>query len=349
MHTTIGRGYRDQYHAESRRRETSGGLCTVGILIALALGILVVSLAIAGQPLTGKVRRIGYLSPGFPPLPEAFRQGLRELGWVEDQNLAIESRWAEGKVARFPELATELVHLGVDVLVVSSVSAALVVKDMTHTIPIVMLGVNNPVEAGLVTSLARPGGNITGLDSFVQELDPKRLQLLQEVVPGLTRVAFLWDATNPLAEQAYGEMRGIAQALGLTLLSAAVRGPEEFESVLAAMTQAHAEALFVLATPLNSAHSSQIAALALKSGLPTMCGARVSAMRGCLIAYGPSSLDMFRRGAIYVDKILKGAKPADLPVERPMKFELVINLKTAKALGLTMPPALLFQATEVIQ
>jgi putative ABC transport system substrate-binding protein len=318
-------------------------------MLILALGFLVVPLAVEGQPLAGKVRRIGYLSPGIPPLPEAFRQGLRELGWVEDQNLVIESRWAEGKVARLPELATELVHLRVDVLVVVSVSAALVVKDMTHTIPIVMLGVNNPVEAGLVTSLAQPGGNITGLDSFVQELAPKRLELLQEVVPGLTRVAFLWDATNPLAEQAYGEIRGVAQALGLTLLSAAVRGPEEFERVLTAMTQEHAEALFVLSTPLNGAHSSQIAALALKSGLPTMCGTRVSAMRGCLIAYGPSSRDMFRRGAIYVDKILKGAKPADLPVERPMKFELIINLKTAQALGITMPPSLLMLADEVIK
>jgi putative ABC transport system substrate-binding protein len=220
---------------------------------------------------------------------------------------------------------------------------------MTHTIPIVMLGVNNPVEAGLVTSLAQPGGNITGLDSFVQELDPKRLQLLQEVVPGLTRVAFLWDATNPLSEQAYGEMRVIAQALGITLLSAAVRGPEEFERVFATMTQAHAEALFVLSTPLNSAHSRQIAALALKSGLPTVCGTRASAMTGCLISYGTSSLDMFRHGAIYVDKILKGAKPADLPVERPMKFELVINLKTAQALGITMPPTLLVLADKVIQ
>jgi putative ABC transport system substrate-binding protein len=321
-------------------------LKTLRLVVMLALVILTVPLAAHAQPST-KVHRIGWLSGGSPPAGvRALQQGLRDLGYVEGQNLVIEQRHAEGNDERLPALAVELVRLKVDVLVTAFTPAALAAKDATTTIPIVMAGVSNPVERGLVASLAQPGGNLTGLSNTPGPgFGGKQLELLKEAVPALSRVGVFWDSTF----QALGELEAAAQALGMTVLSADIQKPEHVEAAFATMLQERAEALFVTAAAPNVRHLQQIVDFATAHRLPTMLSNRSAVEAGGLMSYFLNWTALRRRSAVYVDKILKGAKPADIPVERPTTFELVINLKTAKAFGLTIPPTLLFQADEVIQ
>jgi len=324
-------------------------LCAMRIL-TLALGLLVAPLAAEAQP-PGKVSRIGYLGTDPPPADwwDALLDGLRERGYREGWNLVFERRFSEGNAERFPEFAAELVRLRVDLIIVPTTPAALAAKHATQTIPIIIPSAIDPVGAGLVASLARPVGNITGLSALGPELSGKRLELLKEVVPGMTRVAVLWNAANPANASAWQETQAAAGALGLLLHSQDVRGPQDLEGAFALTAQARPDALLVLGDSLLNMHGQQIVAFATQQHLPSMFGRRESVRAGGLMYYGSSPPDRFRRAAYYVDRILKGAKPADLPVEQPMKFELVINLKTAKALGLTIPPHILFQADEVIK
>ena len=321
-------------------------------LCGLTLGTLCAPLA-AGAQQPGKVARIGHLSFGSATpgsrLDEAFRQGLRELGYVEGQNIVIEYRWAEGRAERLPDLAAELVSLKVDIIVAAGTPAPLAAKHSTRTIPIVMSSAGDPVGSGLVASLARPGGNVTGLSTFTRELAAKRLQLLKGVVPGVSQVAVLWNAANPYAVLVMRETGAAARTLGVQVQSLEVRDPDEFENAFPAAIRGRAGALIVVDDPLTYLYRMRIADLAARNRLPAMYGFREYAEAGGLMAFGTSLADLYRRAATYVDKILKGAKPADLPVEQPTKFELVVNLKTAKALGLTIPPSVLLRADEIIQ
>ena len=328
-------------------------MTTMALLVTLALSIFVAPLATRAQPPT-HVPRIGVLSgrgttPGRDSFVEAFLEGMRALGYVEGQNLVLEYRGAEWQYERFPALAAELVHLKVDVLMVPSMAAALAAKHATTTIPIVMTNAGDPVGSGLVASLARPGGNVTGLAVMEPEVVGKQLEFLKDVLPTVSRVAILWNPANPVHAVNVRAADVAAQALGVQLHRVEARGPEAFDRAFAAVTSAHAGALLVLGDAMVFEHRRRLAELAATSRLPTMHNIRPFVEAGGLMAYGPSTLDIRRRAAVYVDKILKGAKPADLPVEQPMKFELVINLKTAKALGITFPPTLLIQADEVIQ
>ncbi len=268
---------------------------------------------------------------------------------MEGQNLVLEFRWAQLQYDRLPALAAELVRLQPDVIIDHTTLSALAAKHTTTTIPIVMIGVDDAVSEGLVASLAHPGGNITGLSIQYTELSGKRLEFLKQVVPNLARIAVLYNPTYPSMARAVHETQVAAQALGVTLLLVEVRDPSEFEAAFAAMTRGHAEALLVLIDPLVNEHRVQMADLAMRSQLPMTVDERGQVEAGGLMGYGVYWPDVIRRAAYYADRILKGAKPADLPVEQPSKFELVINLKTAQALGLTMPPVLLFQADEVLQ
>jgi putative tryptophan/tyrosine transport system substrate-binding protein len=324
-------------------------LCAM-LILTLAFDLLVAPLAAEAQP-PGKVYRIGFLStdPPLAHLWEALLEGLRERGYIEGQNLVFERRFSEGHAERFPEFAAELVRLRVDCIIVTTTPAALAAKHATQTIPIVMPTMIDPVGAGLVASLARPGGNVTGLSPIYPDLVGKRLELLKDVVPGLARVVVLWNAANPANAAAWQETQAAARALGLLLQSQDVRGPQDLEGAFARTAQARPEALLVLSDALLGMHRPQIAAFATQQQLPSMFAHREWVVAGGLMSYGASFSDLFRRAATYVDKILKGAKPADLPVEQPMQFELVINLKTAQALGITIPQSTLFQATEVIQ
>jgi|RhiMethySRZTD1v2_1073278.scaffolds.fasta_scaffold422971_1 putative tryptophan/tyrosine transport system substrate-binding protein len=325
-------------------------LCTVGLVVTLALVRLLLSPTSGAQPAT-KVYRIGWLSAGTRPSGSvtaigAFQQGLRDLGYVEGQNLVIEQRYAEGDDERLPALAAELVRLRVDVLVTIFTRAALAAKDATTTIPIVMSGVSKPVERGLVASLAHPGGNLTGLaNNPGQGFSGKQIELLKEAVPTLSRVGVFWDSTF----QDVRDYEAAAQALGITVISADVQKPEHVAAAFATMLQERAEALFVTAAAQNVRHYRQIVEFATVHRLPTMFDDSGVVEAGGLMSYFLNWSDLRRRSAVYVDKILKGAKPADLPVEQPTTFELIINLKTAQALGLTIPPSLLFQANEVIR
>ena len=303
---------------------------------------------------TAKVPRVGWLSPGSAASDEhflaSFRDGLGELGWAEGKNIAMESRWAEGSYERLPDLAAELVRLKVDVIVASVTQASPAAKQATATIPIVMVGVGDPLGSGLVASLAHPGGNVTGPSSMLADVSGKQLALLRETVPDASPVAVLWNPANPVWQAAASrETEVAARALGLRLQLVEARGPDELEGAFAAMTAVRAGALFVPADIILVRHAQPIADLAARHRLPAMYGFREHVEAGGLMSYAASFAVMFRRAATFVDKILKGASPADLPVERPIEFELVINLKTAKALGLTVPPAVLAQATEVIQ
>jgi putative ABC transport system substrate-binding protein len=320
----------------------------------LILSLLVVPLATAAQQAT-TVYRIGRLSPG-PPLPEpdrreaAFRQGLRDLGYVEGHNLVLVYRYAEGNADRLHEMAAELVRLKADVLVAEGLAATRAAQHATHTLPIVMTGTPDPVEAGFVASLARPGGNITGLSFFGADLPGKRLELLKETVPQSTRIAVVGNPAHPDYAPRLHSLTVVARALGLHLHVVEVRGADALDAAFAAMTHAGAEALLVLEEPQVLDHlRKRIADLAVTHRLPTMYSWKRSVEAGGLMAYGPSFPDIFRRAATYVDKILQGTKPADLPVERPTKFELVLNLKTAETLGLTIPPSILVQVDEVIK
>jgi ABC-type uncharacterized transport system substrate-binding protein len=317
--------------------------------VALTLSILVAPfVADAQQP--GRVPRIGILqnTVALNTYTEAFRQGLRALGWVEDQNMVIESREGRG-YEHYPDLAAELVRLQVDVIFATNAPAIQAAMRATTTIPIVMVSLGDPVAAGFVASLARPGGNITGLSGFSPELSGKQLELLKEVVPNVARVALLANPTNPHTPFIVSEAEMAARALGVQLHLLEVREPNELGSVFAAMTSARAEALLVLPDPMLSGQSGRIVELAAQSRLPAMYAELSWALAGGLMVYGVSLDDMNRRAATYVDKILKGAKPRDLPVEQPTKFDLLINLKTALALGLSIPPSILFQADEVIR
>src|SRR5262245_3357121 len=323
-------------------------LSAIGLM--LALGLLVAPLTAQAQP-PDKVYRIGFLSTDPPPARgwDALLDGLRERGYREGQNLVFERRFSEGKAERFPELAAELVRLRVDCVLVITTPAALAAKHATQTIPIVMTSAIDPVGAGLVASLARPGGNLTGLSTLVPELSVKRLELLQEVVPGLTRVAVLWNAANPANASVWQETQAAAHALGLQLHAQDVRSPQDLRGALALTAQVRPEALLVLGDSLLYMHEQHLVEFATQHHLPSMFSRRESVMAGGLMSYASSLPARYRRAADYVAKILQGAKPADLPVEQPMKFELVINLKTAKALGIMMPPSLLLLADEVIQ
>jgi putative ABC transport system substrate-binding protein len=326
---------------------------TIGRSVALILALLLAPRASAAQPLP-RVPRVGLLwfgSPVVGPSPqlEAFRQGLRERGYLEGQNIVIEYRHAGMRPGLLPDLAANLVLSRVEVIVAAGDPAIQAVKQATTTIPIVMVASADPVGSGFVASLARPGGNLTGSSAMSPELSGKRLQLLTEALPSVSRVAVLFNPTDPARGLDWQALQGAAQAFGRQLHPVEVRSPDAFDSAFAAMARAGAEALIVLGDTLTVSYRLQIVDLAAKHQLPAMYSGREFVDAGGLMAYGPSLPDAFRRAAAYVDKILKGAKPADLPVEQPTTFELVINLKTARALGLTLAPALLFQADEVIQ
>ena len=320
----------------------------VGVIVTLTLGLLAAPLTAAAPP-AGKVWRIGYLVAGIGRIPEAFRQGLRDLGYVEGQNLTIEYRHADNQLDRLADLAAELVRLPVDVLVTGGGNAARAARQVTSTIPIVVAGAVDPVGDGLVASLAQPGGNITGLSLLSLELGGKRLELLKEVVPTASRVAVLFNPASPGNRRQWREMEGAARLLGVQLHALEVGGPAELERAFDTATREGAGALIILENFLFNTYQTQIIHLAAKSQLPAMYEQREFVDAGGLMSYSPSRPDLFRRAAAYVDKILTGTKPADLPVEQPMKFELVLNLKTAQALGITFPATLLFQADEVIR
>jgi putative tryptophan/tyrosine transport system substrate-binding protein len=322
-------------------------------MVMVGGGLLAAPLAAEGQPKAG-VPRIGYLGNSSPSLEsdlvDAFRQGLGEFGYTEGQNITIEYRWAEGKYDRFPDLVADLVRLKVDVIVTAGTPGALAAKQATKTIPIVMAVAADAVGAGLVASLARPGGNVTGSTTIAQELEGKRLELLREVVPRLSRVAVLWNPANPVQPIILKQTQLAAPALYLRLEPiVGVSGVRELEGAFATISRVRPDALILLADRFLLAERTRIVEFAAKRRLPTMYPYREMVKAGGLMSYSPSYPDLFRRAATYVDKILRGAKPADLPVEQPTKLELVINLKTARALGLTIPPSLLQRADQVIE
>jgi putative ABC transport system substrate-binding protein len=325
----------------------------VAVVALLALGVVAASLAAEAQQ-AGKVYRIGYLSTptraSVERVLQAFLRTLRELGWVEGQNLTIEYRWAEGDVERLPDLAAELVRRKVDVIVAPAGSAALAAKNATSSIPIVMIFPSDPVEMGLVASLRRPGGNITGTTLTPgPEIFGKQLQILKETIPHASRVAILSNPADPSFATQVREVEATARSLRIRLQHVEARGPEEFDSAFAAMAQERAEALLVAGTSTFLAHRARLAELAVKSRLPTMYSFRENVEAGGLMAYAVNMTDFIGHAAVYVDKILKGAKPAELPVQQPTKFEFVINLNTAKSLGLTIPQSVLARADDLIQ
>jgi putative ABC transport system substrate-binding protein len=322
------------------------------LIVALALGMFSTPAIIEAQQ-PGKVFRVGYLESGAAApsahLFESFRQGLRDLGWVEGQNIAIELRVAEGKYERLRDLAAELVKLQADVIFASSTPAALAAKQATTTVPIVIGRVADPVGSGLVASLAHPGGNITGWTHLGRELRAKYVELIKEAVPGATRIGVLWNPANPIHGPSLENVKTAAQALKVQLRPVGVQDPQELESAFSALAREHGEALVVLPDGMFLAQGTRIIALSARGRLPAMYGMTELTKAGGLMGYGVNLPDMYRHGASFVDRILKGAKPADLPVEQPTKFELVINLKTAKVLGLTIPQSVLVRADEVIR
>ena len=300
-----------------------------------------------------KVARIGFLASSSSERVKsrlaAFQQGLRELGYVEGKNVIVEYRSAEGKFERLPEIASELVRLKVDLLVVEGAPAAHATKNATSVIPIVIGNAADPVGTGLVASLARPGGNITGLSDFNLGVVTKRLELLKEIVPSASRVAVLWNPTNPTNPLQLKETQTAAPGLGVTLLSLEAKGADDIERAFSAIRKERPGALIVIGDPMFGTHQKRITQLTIKSRLPAIYGAPESVDAGGLMSYGTNFADLFRRAATYVDKILKGTKPADLPVEQPKKFEFIINLKAAKQIGLTIPPNVLVRADKVIK
>lgn len=328
----------------------------IGPLVGLVLVVLAPP-APSDQPdATDRVFRIGFLAFGPRPAGRsvaasplvAFRQTLRELGYVEGRNLALEERWAEARLNRLPVLAAELVHLEPDIIVASGAGAVRAAMRTTQQIPIVIAGAADPVAEGLVTSLAHPDANVTGVSVLPgRELEGKRLQLLKEAIPGVTRVAVVLDSTSRLDPT---PLENAAKALGITLLlSGETESPDEFEDTFAEMVRDSADALYAPETPINARQRRLIVELASKHRLPAIYGARGFVEAGGLMAYGPDFAELFRRAAFYVDRILKGATPSELPVEQPIHFELVINIKTAKSLGLSFPRSILIQADEVIR
>jgi putative ABC transport system substrate-binding protein len=319
-----------------------------GIIAAFTLSLLPPSLPADAQQV-GKVHRIGYLTAGGG-VEQSFRDAMRQLGYLEGQNIVIEGRFAERKLERLPDLAADLVRLKVDVIVTITTPAAQAAKNATATIPVVMAGSAFPVELGLVASLARPGGNVTGVTNNPGPgFAGKWLQLLKEAAPTIRRVATIHDLSIAPEARGWAEMQDAARTLSLTLLSKDVRTAEDFDGAFAAIARERADALIVLPSSLNVTHTKRIVDFATKHRLPTMFGDGNAVKAGGLVSYWANFGDLRRRAAIYVDKILKGAKPAELPVEEPTKFELVINLRTAKALGLKIPQSILIRADEVIQ
>jgi putative ABC transport system substrate-binding protein len=322
---------------------------TVLILSAMLLALCLS--AQAQQP--SKVPKIGFLvGPSrsfFANRIELFQQGLHSLGYTKGKNIVIEYRYADGKADRLPALAAELVGLKVDVIVTGATPSVLAAKKATSTIPIVFVSTSDPVASGLVASLARPGANITGLAIVAPELSGKRLELLKEAFSNISRVAFLWNSANPAQGLQWKETQAAAQALGLQLQSLEVRSSNDFDDVFEAALRERAQALVVAPEPLINTHLKRIVEFAAKNRLPAMYGGPEVVDAGGLMSYAPDYTHQYRRAATYVDKILKGAKPADLPVEQPTKFEFIINLKTAKQLGLTIPPNVLARADRVIK
>jgi putative tryptophan/tyrosine transport system substrate-binding protein len=313
---------------------------------------------VAAWPLAARAQQprrytIGHLSAGAaaaaPELWAVYVDALRELGLVERKNVTFERRYAENRLDRLPELAADLVHLNVDVIVTVGTLAPLAAKRATTTIPIVMANAGDPVGSGLVASLARPGGNITGMSLMAPDLGAKRLELLKEVLPRVFRVGILWNAANPYSALVFKETENAAPILGIQLQSIEVRGPNDIDTDLPAAMQQPIGALITVEDPLTFSHRKRIADFAASNQLPTIHGLREYVEVGGLMSYGTNQADLFRRAAGYVEKVLKGAKPADLPVQQPTKFELVINLKTAKALGLDIPATVLARADEVIE
>ncbi len=324
----------------------------VTLVVTFALGLLAGPLPTEAQQQAGKVYRIGNLSlragPSAPD--EAFRQALRDLGWIEGQNIAIEYRWAAGKRDRYPALVEELIRLKVDIIVSAAGAAGVrAAKKATSTIPIVMVTAADAVENGLVASLARPGGNVTGMSEQYSEINMKLLELLHETLPKVTRVAFLWKPTASVYERTFRAAQSVAPALGLKIQSLALRHPKEIDSVLEGAAQERAGALLVMGR-MYITYGRRIAEFAAKNRMPVFSIMSLAVEKHFgLLAYDRDRIDTFRRAATYVDKILKGAKPSDLPVQRAAKFSLVVNLKTAKQLGITIPPNILYQATKVIK
>jgi putative ABC transport system substrate-binding protein len=326
----------------------------LGLTRLVAAVLLLHAVALGTEAQTGgKSPRVGFLSTFSPSdVPrgrEGLTKGLRELGYVEGHDIVFEYRHAEGHRERLPLLAAELVRLKVDIIVAETTPASLAAKQATTTIPIVMTIVGNPVEAGLVASLGRPGGNITGMSLQLSDVSAKRLQLLREVVPMLPRVAILWNSASPVTPPQLREVEAAAPALGMTLESLAVQGPDDFERAVQEATRRRTRALLVLDDFLITRHIREIGALTAKNRLPAAAALVEFAEAGGLVSYGPNYPDLSRRAATYVDKILKGAKPADLPIAQPTTFELVINMKAAKALGLTIPGSVLLRADRLIE
>jgi len=315
--------------------------------------LLALSFPVEAQQQLKKLHRIGILLVGsssfYSAWIDVFRQGLKELGYIEGKNIAIEYRYGEGKPDRLPALAAELVGLKVDVIFTSSTPSVLAVKKATSTIPIVFVSISDPVASGLVTSLARPGGNITGLTIVAVDLSGKRLELLKEAVPNVTRVAFLWNSANPAQELQWKETRTTAEGLGLQLQSLALRNSNDFDSAFEAALKERAQALITAPEPLINIQLKRIVEFAVKNRLPAMYANPQFVDAGGLMSYAPDYTAQYRRAAAYVDRILKGTKPADLPVEQPTKFEFIVNLKTAKQIGLTIPPNVLARADKVIK
>ena len=338
-------------------REKIIGVALSTILFALSLvGALLFALSFRAeaQQTAKKVPLIGILRSGSPSsaalLNEAIRQGLRDLGYIDGKTIAIEYRYAEGKLERLPELAAELVRLKVDVILLGGTDSIRAAKQATSTIPIVVGNAGDLVGAGLVASLAKPGGNITGSTTISPDLSGKRLELLKEVVPNVSRVAVIWNRqVGGTTEEQVKQTESAARQFELKIQSVVVRDPSEFEGVYATMTKQGANAVIIIRDALTLFHRKKLAELAVKNRVPSMCEGQEFVDDGCLKAYGPDLLYLWRRAAVFVDKILKGAKPADLPVEQPMKFELVINLKTAKQIGLTIPQSVLYRADRVIK
>jgi putative ABC transport system substrate-binding protein len=298
-----------------------------------------------------KAYLIGFLSTNPPETDawDALLDGLRERGYIEGRNIVFERRFSEGKAERFLEFAAEMVRLKADIIIVTTTPAALAAKNASQTIPIIIPTALDPVGSGLVASLARPGGNITGLSSLAPELSGKRLELLKEVVPRMTRVAVLWNPANPANASVWKETQAAARALGLQLQSHEVRGPQDLQGAFALTAKARPDALLVLSDSLINMHRQQIVEFVTQKHLPSVFATTEGVMAGGLMSYGPSLPDRYRRTAYYVDRILKGTKPADLPVEQPTKFEFIINLKAAKQIGLTIPPNVLARADKVIR
>jgi putative tryptophan/tyrosine transport system substrate-binding protein len=307
----------------------------------------------AGAQQVGKRYIVGIISAGGgdaqAAMASAFRDGLRELGWVEGKNVAFENRNAENRLERLPELAADLVRLKVDVIAADGTLAPLAAKQATTTIPIVMTTAGDPLGSGLVASLSHPGGNVTGMSLMAPDLGAKRLELLKELLPRVSRVAVLWNAANPYSALVFKQTQDGGRTLGIDVLSLDVRGPDDFDGTFEVARRLRPDALITVEDPLTGGHRKRIADFLAGQQLPSLHGIREFVTAGGLISYGANVTDLSRRAAYYVDKIFKGAKPADLPVQQPTKFELVINLKAAKALGLTIPPSLLTRADEVIE